>query len=195
MKANYNYTATHLLEYLYCPRFTYFEYVLDIPERQEKRFKVMKGRSVHESVIKTNRKYLRKKLNVVEKHNNVYLSTSSGLRGIVDEILFFSDQTAAPLDFKYAEYKNRLFMTHRFQLVFYAKLIIENYDRNVNKGFLVFTRSKNKLIEVNLSSEDFKQFDQKIFDMHQTISNCRYPKGTAYKTRCVDCCYKNICEG
>lgn len=62
MKSDYNYTATHLLEYLYCPRFTYFEYVLDISERQEKRFKVMKGRSVHESVIKTNRNYLRKSL-------------------------------------------------------------------------------------------------------------------------------------
>ncbi len=194
MNATCNFTATHLLEYLYCPRFTYFEYVLDIPERQEKRFKVMKGRSIHESAIKTNRQYLRKKLNVVEKRNNVYLSTKSGLRGVVDEILFFSDHTAAPLDFKYAKFKNRLFMTHRFQLVFYAKLIIENYDTNVNQGFLVFTRSKNKLIEVNLSIKDFKQFDQIIFNMHQTITNCRYPKGTAYKTRCIDCCYKNICE-
>lgn len=195
MKSDYNYTATHLLEYLYCPRFTYFEYVLDISERQEKRFKVLKGRSIHESVTKTNRKYLRKKLDVVEKQNNVYLSIKSGLRGIVDEILFFADGTAAPLDFKYAEYKNRLFMTHRFQLVFYAKLIIENFDSDVNKGFIVFTRSKNKLVEVDLSQKYFDKFDRLIDDMHQTITNCRYPKGTVYKSRCVDCCYKNICEG
>ena len=30
-EAEYSLTASHLLEYLFCPRFTYFEYVLDIP--------------------------------------------------------------------------------------------------------------------------------------------------------------------
>ena len=54
-------TATHLLEYLFCPRFTYFEYVLDIPEHQEKRFKVQKGREVHQKIRKINPDYLRKK--------------------------------------------------------------------------------------------------------------------------------------
>ena len=41
-------TASHLLEYLFCPRFTYFEYVLDIPQHEEKRFKVEVGRKIHE---------------------------------------------------------------------------------------------------------------------------------------------------
>ncbi len=41
---------------------------------------------------------------------------------IVDEILFFNDGAAAPLNYKYSEYKN-----HRFQLVFYAQLIKENF--------------------------------------------------------------------
>jgi CRISPR-associated exonuclease Cas4 len=40
-------TITHVLEYLYCPRFTYFEYVLSVPERQERRWKVRRGREVH----------------------------------------------------------------------------------------------------------------------------------------------------
>jgi len=35
-------TVTHVLEHLYCPRFTYYEYVLAIPERQERRWKVGK---------------------------------------------------------------------------------------------------------------------------------------------------------
>lgn len=40
-------TITHVLEHLFCPRFTYFEHVLAIPERQENRWKVQKGREVH----------------------------------------------------------------------------------------------------------------------------------------------------
>src|SRR5579883_652505 len=57
-------TVTHLLEHLYCPRFTYFEYVLGIPEQQEKRTLVQKGRAVHEERRHTNPNYLRKKLGV-----------------------------------------------------------------------------------------------------------------------------------
>jgi hypothetical protein len=41
-------TVTHVLEHLFCPRFTYFEYVLGVPERQERRLLVQKGRQAHE---------------------------------------------------------------------------------------------------------------------------------------------------
>ncbi|MBS1272030.1 MAG: hypothetical protein MAGBODY4_01167 [Candidatus Marinimicrobia bacterium] len=40
-------TPSDMLEYLYCPRFIYFENVLDIPENQGNRWKVQKGRSIH----------------------------------------------------------------------------------------------------------------------------------------------------
>jgi len=36
-------TASQILEYLYCPRLTYFEYVMDIPQNEGQRFKVKKG--------------------------------------------------------------------------------------------------------------------------------------------------------
>ena len=41
-------TVTHVLEHLFCPRFTYFEHVLAVPERQERRLLVQKGREAHE---------------------------------------------------------------------------------------------------------------------------------------------------
>jgi hypothetical protein len=55
-------TVTHLLEHLYCPRFTYFEYVLGVSERQGNRPLVLKGRQVHEERRRTNPHYLRKSL-------------------------------------------------------------------------------------------------------------------------------------
>ncbi len=55
-------TATHLLEYLYCPRFIYFENVLDLPEHQEQKFKVQKGREIHKKIKKMNPDYLKKNL-------------------------------------------------------------------------------------------------------------------------------------
>lgn len=190
----YSITASHLLEFLYCPRFTYFQYVLDIPQHEEKRFKVGAGREAHERVRKINPDYFRKKIGVAEKRSDVYLSNEAGLRGIVDEILFLNDGTAAPLDYKYAEYKDRVFKTYKVQLVYYARLIKDNYHVPVNTGFLVYTRSKNKLIEVEIGENDFKELDNIIKDFLNVIQRCRYPGPTKYRKKCPDCCYRNICE-
>lgn len=187
-------TASHLLEYLFCPRFTYFEYVLDIPQHEEKRFKVEKGRTIHEKIRKMNPGYLRKKLGVKEKKSDVYLVSPSGIRGIVDEILFLDDGTAAPLDYKYAEYKDRTFKNHRFQLILYARLIKDNFQVPVTRGFIIYTRSKNKLVEVPIHDKDFAALDEVVLGILGIIRDCKYPKPTRYRRRCPDCCYRNICE-
>ena len=58
-------TVSDALEYLFCPRFIFFERCLMIPEHQEKRFKVLKGRELHEVREKVNRDYLRKRLKCI----------------------------------------------------------------------------------------------------------------------------------
>jgi len=193
-ETGFSVTASHLLEYLFCPRFTYFEYVLEIPQHEEKRFKVEIGRKIHEKARKINPDYLRKKFGVTEKKSDVYLSSQMGIRGIVDEILFLNDGTAAPLDYKYAEYKENIFKTYRLQLVFYAQLIRDNFDVPVNRGFIVYTRSKNKLIEVPIHAKDYAELEKNIANLLDIIQKCRYPEPTKYKRRCPDCCYRNICE-
>jgi CRISPR-associated exonuclease Cas4 len=187
-------TATHLLEYLYCPRFIYFENVLDIPENQEKRFKVQKGRIVHEKIRKTNPEYLRKKIGIIDRKSDVYLESPLGIRGIVDEVLFLDDKTAAPLDYKFAEYKQKLFTTYRSQLIFYARLIKDNYQVPVTRGFIIYTRSKNKLVEVSIHEKDFDELGKITKGILDVIQRCKYPQSTEYKQRCPDCCYRNICE-
>ncbi len=193
-ESDFSMTASHLLEYLFCPRFTYFEYVLDIPQYEDKRFKVEVGRTIHEKIRKLNPDYLRKRIGVKEKKSDVYLAGRSGIRGIVDEILFLDDETAAPLDYKYAEFKDRTFKNHRFQLVFYAQLIKENFRVPVNKGFIVYTRSRNKLVEISIRDNDFDELDKIINGLLDVIVKCKYPKPTRYKRCCPDCCYRNVCE-
>ncbi len=192
--AEYSLTASHLLEYLFCPRYTYFEHVLDIPEHQDKRFKVLKGRETHKKIRTVNPNYLRNKIGVKEKKSDVYLAGPSGIRGVIDEILYLNDGSAAPLDYKYAEYKEKTFKNHRFQLVFYAQLIKDNFHIPVNKGYIVYTRSKNKLVEVPILEKDFVELDKIVTGIIDVIQKCRYPKPTKYKRRCPDCCYRNICE-
>lgn len=192
--AGFSLTASDILEYLYCPRFTYFELYLLIPEHQEKRFKVQQGRTVHEDKVRLNPGYLRKKLGCRERKTSVYLSSPRGLRGIIDEILFLEDGGAAPLDYKFAEYKDRTFKNHQYQLTFYGQLIQENYHVPVRLGFIVYTRSHNKLMEVPISPQMYKELDNIIVDLLSIVTKGTYPKPTPYRARCADCCYRNICE-
>jgi CRISPR-associated exonuclease Cas4 len=189
---NFSITPSHILEYLYCPRFTYFEYVLRIPEFQDKFFKVQKGRDVHEKKARENMEYLRKRIGVVEKHIGQYL-TNELLRGEVDEVLQLEDGTMAPLDYKFAVYEDKVYETYRTQLYCYAWLIEENFGKPVNKGYLVYTRSQNKLVEVPISREDIASVRMCAEEIRDIITRNWFPNATKFKRRCVDCTYRNIC--
>ena len=107
---------------------------------------------------------------------------------------FLDDSTAAPLDYKYAKYKERTFKNHRYQLVFYAQLIKDNFYVPETRGFIIYTRSKNKLIEAPIREKDFKALRKTISEILDIVQQCMYPKPTKYKQRCPDCCYRNIYE-
>ncbi|HDS44722.1 MAG TPA: CRISPR-associated protein Cas4 [Methanomicrobia archaeon] len=187
-------TVSDVMEYLFCPRFIYFMHCLGIPQHEERRYKVLKGRALHEAREKTNREYLRKKLKCVRKELAVFLvSQKYHLKGEVDEVLFLEDGTAAPLDYKFAEFKDRVYRTHRYQSALYALLIAETYGVTVNRGFVCYTRSNHLVKEVGLSAKDFERAIAQANEVLAIIQQGFYPEGTKYKTRCVDCTYRNIC--
>ena len=185
-------TPSHIIEYLFCPRFTYFEYVLAIPQYEEKNYKVMRGRELHDKKLEENKEYLRKRIGAVEKHTDQYL-TNTLIRGRVDEVLLLADGTMAPLDYKFAEYKDKVYETYLTQLYCYAWLIEENFHRKVEKGFLVYTRSKNKLIEVPIVEENKQMVRDAAKSIEAIIDRNIFPKATKYKKRCLNCTYRNIC--
>ncbi|WP_319231774.1 CRISPR-associated protein Cas4 [Draconibacterium orientale] len=185
-------TPSHIIEYLYCPRFTYFEYVLCIPQYEERHFKVEKGRQVHDIKLERNKDYLRKRIGVTEKYADQYL-TNNLLRGKIDEVLLLNDGTMASLDYKFAKFEDRIYDTYRTQLECYAVLIEDNYGKEVNKGFLVYTRSSNKLVEVEINGKSKQDIKQVCNEVVEVIENNKFPKATKYKQRCLGCTYRNIC--
>lgn len=189
---NFSITPSQIIEYLFCPRFTYFEYVLRIPQTEDKFFKVIKGREIHEKKARENMEYLRKRIGVVEKHIGEYL-TNDLLRGEVDEVLLLDDGTMAPLDYKFAVYNDKIYETYRTQLYCYAWLIEENFGKPVKRGFLVYTRSQNKLVEVPVSREDIASVRTCAEEIRDIVTRNWFPKATKHKRQCVDCTYRNIC--
>ena len=187
-------TISDVLEYLFCPRFIYYMHCLDIPQHEDKRFKVMKGRDVHEEKQITNPDYLRKKLGVIKKEMNVFIASKQNhIKGIVDEVLFLDDGTAAPFEYKFAEFKDTIFQTYKYQLVLHAIMIRENYHCDVKRGFICFTRSNHRIETIEFTDQDFERGLEIIREILEIIDKGFYPNKGKYKNKCIDCCYATIC--
>jgi CRISPR-associated exonuclease Cas4 len=187
-------TVSDVMEYLFCPRFIDFMHCLGIPQHEEKRYKVLKGRELHEAREKVNKSYIRKKLQCVRKEVAVYLvSKQNHLKGEVDEVLFLNDGTAAALDYKFAEFKDKVYRTHKYQSALYGLMIAANYGVEVNRGFVCYTRSNYLVKEVKLSNKDFERAITTVRAVLEVIQKGLYPEATKNKARCVDCTYRNIC--
>jgi CRISPR-associated exonuclease Cas4 len=185
-------TPSHIIEFLYCPRFTYFEYVLGIPQYEAKNYKVVRGREVHDEKLERNKDYLRRKIGVQQKYLDQYL-TNDLVRGKIDEVLLLQDGSMAPLDYKFAQYNEKIYETYRTQLYCYAWLIEQNFGKPVNKGFLVYTRSQHKLVEVPILESDKREVETCAKQIYEIIDKNYFPKSTKYRKRCLDCTYRNIC--
>jgi CRISPR-associated exonuclease Cas4 len=188
-------TVSDVVEYMYCPRFVYFERVLGIPQHEEKREKVIIGRNIHELKEKINKGYIRKSINAKSKYIDVYLSSKKyRIVGVVDEVVELGDGSYSPLDYKFAEFKNKLFKTHKYQSVLYGLLIKDNFDVKVKRGYVVYVRSGNLVKEIEFKKKDFDDavaFVNLIFDI---IENEEFPDNIKVnKRKCIDCCYKNLC--
>lgn len=187
-------TPSKMIEFLFCPRFTYFMEVMNIKQEEQDRHKVQKGREVHKFKALTNIDYVRKKISVKEKLINQELySEKLQIHGIIDEVLILEDGTMAILDYKYAEYKDKIFDTYKTQLLMYSMLVEEKFEKPAYKGYLVYTRSQNHIEEIEFKEKDREFFLKNLEILKKIILKNYYPKGTSSKLKCDDCCYSNIC--
>jgi CRISPR-associated exonuclease Cas4 len=167
---------------------------LVIPQREEKHYKVRKGREIHAAKEKTNLGYLRRRYSVVDKKVEVYMNSSQlGVRGVVDEVLFLEDGSGAPLDYKFAEYKDKLFRTHRYQSALYGMMISEIFGIPVNRGYIVYTRSENKIIEIEFTEKDREKASELVYNVFHIVQEGVYPSVHTNKWKCLNCTYRRIC--
>jgi len=187
-------TPSEVLEYVYCPRFIWFMNVQHIDQHEDQRYKVLKGREVHQRRETENKDYLRRKISVAKREIGVYLASPRlRMRGIVDEVLWLKDSTMAPLDYKFTESREQAFKTHRIQIVMYAMLVAETYAAEVNRGYVAYIRGGNQLLEIPITEKDRLEVKSIVDDIFAIILSGRLPRRTSSQVRCVDCCYKNIC--
>ncbi len=187
-------TPSEVLEHVFCPRFTWFMNVQHIDQHEDQRYKVLKGREVHQRREAENKTYLRRKIGVTKRENEVYLACPKlRMRGIVDEVLWLNDGTMAPLDYKYTESREEAFKTHRMQIIMYAMLIAETHQAEVNRGYVAYIRGGSQLLEIPITDQGRLEVKGMVDEIFDIIKTGRLPKRTPNRNRCLDCCYKNIC--
>ncbi len=187
-------TPTELLEYYFCPRFIYFMNVLKIPQYEDRRYKVQKGREVHQERQKHNKDYLWKKVGAVARESNVYLiSEKYHLHGLVDEIVTLKDDTLAPIDYKYSVYPRHVYRSHRTQILSYCLLLEDVYQRLVKCGFIFYIRDGNRQVKVLYDDRERIKVIKDIEAVLTIIQSEKIPERTINIEECRDCTYKNIC--
>ncbi|MCK4696413.1 MAG: CRISPR-associated protein Cas4 [Candidatus Cloacimonetes bacterium] len=187
-------TPSEVIEYLYCPRFIYYMNVLKINQHEHRRTLVNKGREIHQLKMVRNKEYLRKKIGAIDKKLDVYLTSEKlKLVGRIDEVLFFKNNEAAPLDYKLAFWEKRIYKTLKIQQTLYALLIEENFDKRVNKAFLVYVRSRNHLEEIRITENMKKEALVIVNDIFDILNLNYFPGKTKDKNKCLDCTYRNLC--
>lgn len=187
-------TPSEVMEYLYCPRFIYFMNVLKVEQHEDRRNLVNKGREMHTLRLVRNRDHLRKRVGAVDKQLDVYLSSPNmKLVGKMDEVLFLEDGTAAPLDYKFAFWEEKLYKTLKTQQVLYALLIEESFKIEVNRAFIVYIRSKNHIEEIGITAGMKKQAREIVKEIFDILNLNYFPPKTKNSNKCIDCTYRNLC--
>ncbi len=187
-------TPGDVMEYCFCPRFVFFMHSLKISQHEERRYKVLAGREMHQRRLVRNRGYLRKKVGCVAREEDIYLASARlRVRGRVDEVLELDDGTMAPLDYKYAEYQGVIYKPLWIQTLLYAGLIRERYCREVNRGFICFLRSANKLVEVPVTPDELAAAWKIVGAVFSIIYRDYFPARCSSRRKCLDCTYRNIC--
>lgn len=186
-------TATDLMNYCYCPRIIYFVHVLKIPQATTR--KEYKGREKDsEFTAKSKRTKVVKKAPPLPKLFHVYLQSDElEMKTIADSIMINErDNEAYPIQAKYAFTPRAIFRTQKLQLAMEAMLVENKFKHNVPFGFIKFMRS-NELVKVFIDAKLKEEVARCFREIREIARTERMPKGTEFKKRCADCCYREVC--
>ncbi|MCX8175254.1 MAG: CRISPR-associated protein Cas4 [Candidatus Micrarchaeota archaeon] len=185
-----------ILNYNYCPRIPYYEYVLRRPQARTP--KEDKGLEMHDSFVpRAKRNRMVKALYYDRKLFNLPLySPRLNLQTRVDCVLMNTrDRIAVPMQFKHGKAPSCLYRTMRYQLVAEAMLIEEEFGFSCPYGLVKFL-PEEKTIKTNINIKDKEELVWQVEKISNIIRFEQYPEGPRTKNYCTDCCYyRKICGG
>jgi len=183
-------SVTNVVEHAFCPRFTYFQLVLGIQQREEKRGTVIAGRELHRRHSTTNRNYIIAGVKGKKFVEAYMYSEKLQLSGKIDEAIETADEIII-IERKYSDYVN-VGETLKTQLGLLALLAEENFKKRVKRAIVIFQKKHHVKIRVNIT-EKTKGFALKVLqNTHSVIQTGIMPR-SKQDNRCINCCYRKLC--
>lgn len=183
-------TVTDVYEHAFCPKFTYFELVLGVPQHEERHGSVIRGRQIHRNREYRNPCYKPRETPKGTVHNEVLLhSKKYNFSGKIDRFIEREDSCIL------VEVKNsRPFLgkTVKVQIGLLAVLIEENFNKPCELALVRFLRGAHtkRWIEV---TDELKGLALEELNATQEVIKSGLMPFSEYSKRCLDCCYRRNC--
>jgi len=183
-------TVTNAVEHAFCPRFTYFQLVLRIEQREGKRGTVQSGRAFHSRHSSTNKSYKIKQFYGIKQTELLLYSKKYSFSGKIDEAIEADDQILI-IERKYSDYIV-VGSTLKTQLGLLAILAEENTGKKVKQAIIVFDKKERIEVQVNITEKTKQNALLMLKKTSHTIETGNMPY-SKHDNRCLNCCYRKIC--
>lgn len=183
-------SVTDVVEYCFCPYFTYFQHVNGLKQFESRRGTVMAGRNMHKNHESHNVKYVPKNLSGKKLIGLVLYSRNLGLVGKIDEAVELENEIIL-IERKYSD-SQKITDSLKSQLGLLAILLEENLKKVVNKSFVIFDKFERKELEIIIDASMKKFALTCLKEVKNIVSNGVLPT-SSFDNRCVDCCFRKIC--
>lgn len=183
-------TVTDVVEYTFCPKFTYFINVLGLDQYEQKRGTVTAGRKLHQMHERNNPNYSLqsnkgKKLVALQ-----FYSEKLDLSGKIDEAIEL-DEEIILIERKYSDIYD-ISNTIQIQLGLLSILIEENLGKPVKKAIVIFNKTKRKQISVTID-DTLKNQSLEMLEKTKKIIQMGIMPDADFDNRCLNCCFRKIC--
>ncbi|MBI4444432.1 MAG: CRISPR-associated protein Cas4 [Acidobacteria bacterium] len=179
-----------LKQYEYCPRIVFYNTLMPVERKSTVKMDRGKEEEFRLDALEKRRSLRRYQLLSGERRFHVWLeSPRLGLSGRLD-LLIISPAGFFPVDFKYT--RGRSHRNHLLQLAGYALLVEENFQTQVETGFIYLTPIQ-EIVAVSLSSQLKDQAIGGLGQIRDSIREGVLPAPTPVRCRCQECEFRNYC--
>ncbi|HEY8475540.1 MAG TPA: CRISPR-associated protein Cas4 [Chloroflexota bacterium] len=183
--------ASDVRQFVYCQRLVYYRHCLGLHPAPT--YKMVEGKLQHERTeeLEHRRGLKAYGLRDGERAFDVVLrSERLGLTGRLDMAVVRRHEVV-PVEFKHTE--DRLRLNHKYQLVAYALLAEERWERPVRRCF-VYVIPRKAAVEVAITP-GARRFTRRLLSaMRAVIVRQMMPEPTRRRGRCQECEYRRFCN-
>lgn len=186
-----NLKVSDIKQFLYCPRILYFTYVCPVDKKTTHKMNYGKEEHLELDRLEKRRTFRRYRLENGERifHSRLY-SPRLRLEGMLD-MHIITDEEIVPVEFKYSTQEPEL--NHKYQLIAYAMLLEDSYQKPVRLGFLYFIPG-NRIYPIEITPNAREFVKESLEKIRQMITTETFPKAPYGKGKCNDCEYRNYCR-